>query len=51
MNDAELCGRVLRVDFAKLKKFKEGSQKPIWMEEEFHRDKMSEKEREQKKFK
>jgi peptidyl-prolyl isomerase E (cyclophilin E) len=37
MNDAELCGRVLRVTFAKPQRFKEGTQKPIWMEEEYHK--------------
>ena len=37
MNDSELCGRVLRVSFAKPQKFKEGSQKPIWTEEEYHK--------------
>jgi len=37
MNDAELCGRVLRVTFAKPQKFKEGSHKPIWTEEEYHK--------------
>ncbi len=37
MNDAEFCGRVLRVIFAKPQKFKEGSQKPIWNEEDYHK--------------
>lgn len=37
MNDSELCGRVLRVNFAKPQRFKEGTQKPIWMEEDYHK--------------
>ena len=37
MNDAELCGRVLRVNFARPQRFKEGYHRPIWMEEEFHK--------------
>ena len=37
MNDAELCGRVLRVSFARPQRFKEGPQKPIWMQEEYHK--------------
>jgi hypothetical protein len=37
MNDAELCGRVLRVSFARPQRFKEGGQKPIWTQEEYHK--------------
>ena len=37
MNDAELCGRVLRVNFARPQRFKEGYHRPIWMEEDFHK--------------
>jgi peptidyl-prolyl isomerase E (cyclophilin E) len=37
MNDAELCGRVIRVSFARPQRFKEGTQKPIWMEEDYHK--------------
>jgi RNA recognition motif-containing protein len=39
MNDAELCGRVLRVSFARPQRFKEGTGKPIWMEENYHKNK------------
>jgi hypothetical protein len=37
MNDAELCGRVLRVNFARPQRFREGYYKPIWMEEEYNK--------------
>lgn len=37
MNDAELCGRVLRVSFARPQRFKEGTQKPIWTEEDYQK--------------
>jgi len=37
MNDGELCGRVLRVNFARPQRFKEGYYKPIWMEEEYNK--------------
>ena len=56
MNDAELCGRVLRVSFARPQRFKEGTQKPIWMEEDYHRMKEEEsketigKDKENKQF-
>ena len=36
MNDAEICGRVLRVSMARPQRFKE-SYRPIWMEEDFHK--------------
>lgn len=53
MNDAELCGRVLRVNFARPQRFKEGYYKPIWMEEEYNKkdmkDEEEDKEREKKK--
>jgi peptidyl-prolyl isomerase E (cyclophilin E) len=42
MNDAELCGRVIRVSFARPQRFKEGNQKPIWMEEDYHKIKEQE---------
>lgn len=37
MNDAELCGRVLRVNMARPQRFKEGYYKPIWMEEDYNK--------------
>ena len=40
MNDAELCGRVLRVNFARAQRFREGYYKPIWMEEEYNKKDM-----------
>lgn len=53
MNDAELCGRVLRINFARPQRFKEGYYKPIWMEEEYNKKDLKEdeedKEREKKK--
>jgi hypothetical protein len=45
MNDAELCGRVIRVNFARAQRFKEGHNKPIWMEEEYHKKQMKEEEK------
>ena len=56
MSDAELCGRVLRVSFARPQRFKEGTQKPIWMDEDYHRMKEEEsketigKDKENKQF-
>ena len=44
MNDAELCGRVLRVNFARPQRFKEGYYKPIWMEEEYNKKDLKEDE-------
>lgn len=41
MNEAELCGRVIKVSFAKQQKFKEGSNKPIWMDENYHKNKIN----------
>lgn len=38
MNDSELCGRVIRVSFAKQQRFKEGFHKPIWMEEDYNKN-------------
>jgi len=53
MNDGELCGRVLRVNFARPQRFKEGYYKPIWMEEEYNKKDLKEeqddKEKEKKK--
>ena len=37
MNESELCGRVIRVNFARPQRFKEGFYKPIWMEEEYNK--------------
>jgi hypothetical protein len=37
MNDAELCGRVVRVAFARPQRFKEGHSKPIWMQEDYYK--------------
>lgn len=37
MNDAELCGRVIRVAFARPQRFKEGNSKPIWMQEDYYK--------------
>ena len=42
MNDAELFGRVLRVNFARPQRFKEGYYKPIWMEEEYNKKDLKE---------
>jgi peptidyl-prolyl isomerase E (cyclophilin E) len=39
MNDAELCGKVLRVNFAKPQRFKEGYHKAIWTEEDYYKNK------------
>jgi peptidyl-prolyl isomerase E (cyclophilin E) len=50
MNDAELCGRVLRVNFARPQKFKEGSQKPIWTEENYHQTFLNLNTNEKKQF-
>ena len=44
MNDAELCGRVIRVNFARPQRFREGYYKPIWMEEEYNRKDLKENE-------
>jgi peptidyl-prolyl isomerase E (cyclophilin E) len=37
MNDSELCSRVIRVNFAKPQRFREGYYKPIWMEEDYNK--------------
>ena len=54
MNDSELCGRVLKVAFARPQRFKEGLNKPIWMDEEFHKAQLNteeqKKEQEKKLF-
>lgn len=42
MNDSELFGRVLRVNFARPQRFKEGYYKPIWMEEEYNKKDLKE---------
>jgi len=42
MNDGELCGRVLRVNFARPQRFREGYYKPIWMEEEYNKKELKE---------
>jgi len=39
MNDAELCGRIIRVNFARPTRFKEGYHRPIWMEEDYYKNK------------
>ena len=44
MNDAELFGRVLRVNFARPQRFKEGYYKPIWMDEEYNKKDLKEDE-------
>jgi len=41
MNEAELCGRVIRVSFAKQQKLKEGSNKPIWMDENYYKNRVN----------
>lgn len=46
MNDAELCGRVLRVNFARPQRFREGYYKPIWMEEEYNKKDLKDMENE-----
>mgnify|MGYP001000600991 FL=1 len=54
MNDAELFGRVIRVNFARPQRFKEGYYKPIWMDEEYNKKDLEEKtdkEKEDKKNK
>ena len=48
MNDAELFGRVLRVNFARPQRFKEGYYKPIWMEEEYNKKDLKEEKRDDK---
>jgi hypothetical protein len=42
MNDAELFGRVIRVNFARTQRFKEGYYRPIWMEEEYNKKDLQE---------
>jgi len=37
MNNSELYGRVIRVNFARPQRFKEGYHRPIWMEEDFYK--------------
>ena len=34
MNDSELCGRVIKVMYARPSKFKEGANRPIWSDQE-----------------
>lgn len=51
MNDAELCGRVLRVNFARPQRFKEGYYKPIWMEEEYNKKDLKEDEEDREREK
>ena len=48
MNDAELCGRVIRVNFARPQRFREGYYKPIWMEEEYNKKELKEEEDKEK---
>ena len=49
MNDAELFGRVIRVNFARTQRFKEGYYRPIWMEEEYNKKDLQEtKDREER---
>ena len=49
MNDGELCGRVLRVNFARPQRFREGYYKPIWMEEEYNKKELNDEEEKHEK--